>query len=106
MSRFTVRFDEKIANRLQKNSKRRGVTIADYIRNLVNIGLENEDGSDNKNSKNMMKEMLGLALHSNTLSKNIFLYVCDKSIEEKTKLIDESSIKVRKLVEEKYPDLN
>ena len=82
MTKFSVRFDSDIAEKLKENADMKKITVSLYIRNLVELGLRVEESSASKSEDNdeledaiksiveLQKKTLRASLETLSIAKN------------------------------------
>src|SRR5689334_15095393 len=114
MKQIPIGFDKKTEEKLRKNAKERDIALAQYVRNLVDIGLRVEEmsakkeaGQDDKNGLEheleFQKMLLqkGLSVHFETLYliRYMLAHLPEEQPGDHNKMLDNAQIKSKSMVE-------
>lgn len=114
MNQIPVGFDKKTEEKLRRNAKAKEMKLAQYIRTLVDIGLQVEEMSERKESAKESKDSLMSALEfqQKLLQKGLISsyeilyltrYILAKLPEDKSgehnQILDSAQTKAKSLVE-------
>jgi hypothetical protein len=114
MERLTISFYDEIAQKLNKRAAKKNISVAQYIRDLVNIGLRVEEMSEQKKSENdgndplqaeletlkkLQRKGLDSSYESLYIVRHILINLLEEDPKKHVEILDMAKVKSKSFVD-------
>lgn len=114
MERITVSFYDEIVQKMTERATKKNISLAQYVRDLVSIGLRVEEMSEQKNSENdgddslqreldalkkLQRKSLDSSYESLYIVRHILINLLEKDPARHTEILDTAKIKSKSFVD-------